>query len=339
MPPGSVPAVPAPNPGDVAVDLGTHGAVHMTAPAVPVAPVAPVAPVLQPGQPGPVAPGSMAPPGTPVPAGVAVAPVTPVVAPGTPVPAAPGTPAPSTGPTAEQFGVTADQFTKFFDTTKGLYNWEAHAREADYKAVQRGPVAPVAPVAPGTPVAPVAEIQTAVAAAGLNFDNLRSQINEKGDITPEDYAAFAKVGIPQAEIEGYIGYVTATAEARVENVMTAFGGEQAYNEMFDWAHKNMSQGELDGYDAMLNSDQYQVAVDALRTRAGLPPIEKGAVLAGNNANIPGGDAAAGFKNQDELNAAIQDPRYRQDPAYRAQVTARAGKSTYDSNPRSHASGL
>lgn len=268
------------------------------------------------------------------------------------------------GATAETFGVTAEQFTKYFDAAKGVYNWQAHAVEADYKIAQKtsqlapaAPAAPAVPAVPGVPIAPGAPpappvpapgadpAQTAAQTAGLDWDRLTKSVQDYGTIHDQDFAALEKIGIPRKEVEGYIGYIKSEAQTHVDNVHGAFGGEAGFNQMKAWVQTNLKQDEITGYNEMLNGPQWQVAAETLRTKMGLPPMAPTtgpaapALIVAPNANLaPAGGAVIPYASQAEMVAAMKDPRYGKDPAYRADVMAKVKGSTWGPQTR-HTGGM
>jgi len=247
-------------------------------------------------------------------------------------------------PTAETMGVTDEQFTKFFDAEKG-YNGQAHAKEAEYKAAQK----PAGPATEGT-VAPVegtsteADAESAVKAAGLDMDGLGEKIRSTGDIDESDYEAFAKIGIEKEFVADYVDMVKVRADTHITGVKAAFGGDDGWKGMQTWAQENLSQEDRDGYDAMLNSPQWKVAADTLRTQMGKPPVvEQGKLVTADNQASPNEASSQVYADQNAMNAAIQDPKYKakgpEGNAYRAEVMRKAAASKWESNARAHTAGL
>ncbi len=249
-------------------------------------------------------------------------------------------------PTFETMGVTEEQFTKFFDADKG-YNWQAHAKEAEYKAAQKTGTDPNDntgdvsddPNASQTPD-PDAAAESAVAQAGLDMDGLGEQIRDYGDISQEDYDAFAKIGIAEEFVSDYVEMVKDRAEAHIVGVKDAFGGDGGWKDMQTWAQENLSQEDRDGYDAMLNSPKWKVAADTLRSQMGKPPVApQGKLVSADNQASPNEASGNAFADQNAMNTAIQDPKYKTDPAYRADVMRRAAASNWETNARAHTAGL
>lgn len=244
-------------------------------------------------------------------------------------------------PTAETMGVTDEQFTKFFDADKG-YNWQAHAKEAEFKAAQK-PADPAGDATPDPNASPDpdATAQSAVAKAGLDMDGLGEKIRDDGDIADSDYTAFEAIGIDREFVSDYVDMVKDRAAAHVTSVKDAFGGEDGWEGMKTWAKENLSQEDRDGYDTMLNSPQWNVAVDALRSRMGQPPMERqGTIVNAENQASPNEASSQGYADQNAMNAAIQDPKYKTDQEFRAEVMRKAAVSSWQApSKRFHNAGL
>jgi hypothetical protein len=114
-------------------------------------------------------------------------------------------------------------------------------------------------------------------------------------------------------------------ERQQNKVFEAVGGKQAYQNMTAWAEKNLTPQEIDAYNATLASNNINAVTLAaqgvyakyLKSQALEPQL-----LTGGSA---GRDASA-FRSVAELTAAMKDPRYKADPAYRQDVENKLGRS-------------
>jgi hypothetical protein len=249
---------------------------------------------------------------------------------------------PAEGPKPEDLGVTKEQFDKYYNTEKGEYNWQAHAKELEFKASQRADKSAEDPKQQSLDLKDgITEDQAtnAIEQAGLNFDDLETKIVENGDIDKADYEALSKIGIPEEITQGYIQNLKDNATRHIENVFSAFGGEDNFEKAKAAAQKEYSPAELDNLTAQLaDPNQYKLAVDVLSAKAGLVPNERGEALAGPNATAGQGTVVP-YANQAEMVADMRDARYRTDANYRNRVQARVAASTFVDNPRLHSGGL
>jgi hypothetical protein len=126
-----------------------------------------------------------------------------------------------------------------------------------------------------------------------------SEDNETADDTDEDIGA----GLDQEDIEA------------LQNMA---GGEQEYQQMLSWAGENLSDEEIDMYDSVMDDGDPAAcffAVQALMARYGDMTGVDGELITGTDPVTTN----QGFRSQQELVAAMSDPRYDSDPAYREDV--------------------
>jgi hypothetical protein len=153
---------------------------------------------------------------------------------------------------------------------------------------------------------------------GEKFD--QSTLDQLSNTDPTELAKAYLDYRSQAE-QGRGPQMTAEDAATLRN---AVGGDEKYNEMLGWASKNMSEQEISLYDSVMDKGDPAAAywaVQALSARyqdaAGVTPD----LVTGK-----GTPSAKGFRSQAELVAAMADPRYDNDPAYREDVMRKLSKS-------------
>jgi len=251
------------------------------------------------------------------------------------------TPVVPEGETAKGLGVSDEQFTKYFNAATKSYDWKSHAREAEFKAKQRGEETPAGDQSKKPDVALTdANAEDLTSKAGLNWDQLEEKVIADGDIAKEDYEALAKIGVPEYIVKDYISGVADRAEKHVVAVMSALGGEQSFKQIKAFAQKNYTPAALQVLEQELaDPKKYKVTADLLVAKAGLPPVETGKGINGPNASTGGNSEVVPFIDQSEMVRAQRDPRYRADPAFRAEVSRRAAVSKWGMNPRAHSGGL
>lgn len=115
------------------------------------------------------------------------------------------------------------------------------------------------------------------------------------------------------------------SEEQAEYLMDMVGGDKAYKSMIDWAGQNFSKEEISMYDGVMesgNPDAIFFAVQALQARYNDNVGSDGQLLTGKGAE----NTDDSFKSQAELVAAMSDPRYDRDPAYRQDLMRRLENS-------------
>jgi hypothetical protein len=114
-------------------------------------------------------------------------------------------------------------------------------------------------------------------------------------------------------------------EADIEQIQQAVGGSDEYQNMIQWAGQNLSEQEIAMYDAVMDrGDPLAMffAAQALSSRYQDAVGYDGEMLTGNAPR----NASDAFRSQAELVAAMDDPRYDKDPAYRADVADKLERS-------------
>ena len=117
----------------------------------------------------------------------------------------------------------------------------------------------------------------------------------------------------------------AMSEAQVNSVENAAGGEANYQAVTDWAANNLSEREINAFDSVVDSGNVAaigIAFQGLQAKYNDANGYEGRMLQGRQPSQTGNT----FRSQAELVAAMGDPRYETDPAYRADVIQRLDQS-------------
>jgi hypothetical protein len=136
-------------------------------------------------------------------------------------------------------------------------------------------------------------------------------VEEVGKMDPIDVANMFLA--KQGEVQGAVA-----TEADVTEIQESVGGMNEYQSMIQWAGQNLSEQEIGLYDAAMDrGDPLTMffAAQALHSRYQDATGYDGEMLTGS-APRNTGDV---FRSQAELIAAMSDPRYDKDPAYRQDI--------------------
>ena len=115
------------------------------------------------------------------------------------------------------------------------------------------------------------------------------------------------------------------SDAQVNSVMNAAGGESNYNSVVEWAASNLNDRQIDAFDSVVDSGNpaaIGIAFQGLQSAYNEANGYEGRMLQGRAPS----SAGETFRSQAELVAAMGDPRYDTDPAYRADVVAKLNNS-------------
>tara|TARA_R100001594_G_scaffold4570_1_gene15675 strand:- start:745 stop:1593 length:849 start_codon:yes stop_codon:yes gene_type:complete len=115
-------------------------------------------------------------------------------------------------------------------------------------------------------------------------------------------------------------------ESTINEVKNFAGGEQAYNNLVQWAGNNLDQKSIDAFDSIINTGTVaaiKIAVSGLKQQYQDANGYEGTMLSGK---APKAESQDVFRSQAELVRAMSDRRYDQDPAYRQDVIAKLERS-------------
>jgi hypothetical protein len=172
---------------------------------------------------------------------------------------------------------------------------------------------------------PVEEVEQEVDTSFLDrlWEESQSDYSEETlqqlqSMDPADLAQMYLDFRSQIEDGGQAEVITAEDVSTLQGIV---GGEQQYSQMMAWAQETLSEQEINMYDAVMDRGDplaCYFAVNALAFRFQEAQGYDGQMLTGK---APG-NQAQGFRSQAELVRAMSDPRYDNDPAYRADVAAK-----------------
>ena len=115
------------------------------------------------------------------------------------------------------------------------------------------------------------------------------------------------------------------SEGQVNSVQNAAGGEANYNRVIEWAANNLPNNQIDAFDSVVDSGNpaaIGIAFQGLQRQYDESNGYEGRMLQGKPADSRG-DV---YRSQAELVAAMGDPSYDTDPAYRADVVDKLNNS-------------
>jgi len=163
--------------------------------------------------------------------------------------------------------------------------------------------------------------------ASLNsaVQSATEEFAEKGNLTDKTFIELEKAGLPRSFVEAYIAGQESMSTSQALDIQNEVGGNANYNAMADWASENLSDGDLDGFNSIVETgsvDQAKMAVKGLYAQfisaGGNPPELSQGGTSGSSVK-PFGSAA-------QVTEAMRDPRYSSDPAFRDNVEKRLAVS-------------
>ena len=191
---------------------------------------------------------------------------------------------------------------------------------------QEAPAEPSEPETTSTPSNNANEVSEVLDSAGLDFDVFQQEYNENGELSPDAYQALEEAGFPRSLVETYIQGQEALATSATNSMYEIAGGQEGYSQMMEWASNNLDPSEIEAYNATVDTGDEgitRLAVQGLvaryRSEVGTEP----SLVEGTTGATSGGR----FESAAEVTAAMRDPRYQNDPAYRQRVAQMMARSS------------
>lgn len=215
---------------------------------------------------------------------------------------------------------------KFYNAETGEYDWENHAKELEYRFNQNKPAEEITDEdKQAVENTTSTEANDIVLKAGLNPDDLKSQLEADGDLSEEAYAALEQQGLRRDLVEMYVDNINYRREQQTNEAINYAGGEQEWQQLAEWAGQNLEGSEAERYNDLLASNEWKVAIDALKVRRDSTYNEPNLM---GGANSVGG-SQFGYRSKAEMKADMSDPRYSADPAFRQDVMKKIQSATWD----------
>ena len=114
-------------------------------------------------------------------------------------------------------------------------------------------------------------------------------------------------------------------QQNIDEVRSVVGGKEQYDTLISWAGKNLTKEEVGSFDELLDSGNMgaiKLAVSGLQAQYDNANGYEGRMLSGK----PPKSSGETFRSQAEVIAAMSDPRYEKDPAYRQDLIDKLERS-------------
>lgn len=176
--------------------------------------------------------------------------------------------------------------------------------------------------AEGVPADPKA---AAEAVGAESYAKFNAEFAEKGALSPESYAELEGKGFSKEMVDVYVNGLKASVEVFQTSVQAEAGGAEGFKAMAEWASKNASDEQLKAYNDAVNSGNIELAKLATK---GLTASFQAASPA--EPRLVNGTQSQGpsdvYESNAQMMADMRKPEYKTDPAFRAKVSAKLGRS-------------
>ena len=157
--------------------------------------------------------------------------------------------------------------------------------------------------------------------------------DNNGTITEDMYSQLESAGLARQTIDAYLdgrraesGYANEDLTNRqIDSVRDSVGGKSEYDKIVGWAGQNLSKEDIESFDTLISSGNVgaiKLAVSGLKTQYEAANGYEGNMYTGKAPQT----SSDVFRSQQELVAAMSDPRYDEDPAYRQDVIEKLDRS-------------
>ncbi len=162
----------------------------------------------------------------------------------------------------------------------------------------------------------------------VDYVSINEYWQEKGEITDAHYKELEQAGFPKSLVDAHLKGLreeAAVTEKEILAIRSSYG-EDNFANMQQWASENLTEAEKKAYSAGISSDsieQVKLTVAGLHARYIANVGSEPNLLSGR----PSSGGADKFESTAQLEDAMNDPRYKRDPAFRAKVEDKLGRSS------------
>lgn len=162
--------------------------------------------------------------------------------------------------------------------------------------------------------------------AGFDYTKLTTEFAELGDFKPETREGLYKT-FGKELVDNYMAGQRAEGQLIRNKIMGGIGGEENYQALGAWLARTMTPAQLAHYNEQVSSSNVEVVEATVQAQYARYTQAHGSqpqrTLSGTTTAAPAGDV---FRSQAEVTAAMSDPRYNTDPAYRQTLYAKLDRS-------------
>lgn len=213
-----------------------------------------------------------------------------------------------------------DGVEKFYNKETGIYDWPNHAKELQYRLDQSKTQTDK----------PVDASEKPSEEAKINWEDITKSITESKTLNEDHVKQLQEFGIPEDIVNSYVELLGVSQEFAQQRTIEYAGGQDSLNDMFKWAQDNLAEEEVRGYNEILDSPNWRMAIDSLRVASGIGADGNKSsnvapsLVEGNNKT----NTSASFASKTQMIEAMKDPKYKNDPAYRNQVRQKIAQSNF-----------
>lgn len=170
------------------------------------------------------------------------------------------------------------------------------------------------------------EIREGLEEAGVDYDALSQEFWDQGDLSDESYNALENAGIPREIVDSYIESQLNMVETQRGSIINEVGGAEGYEQLTTWAADNLEEGEIDYFNNVMDTNDFNAIRMAVRAVSARREASEGIEPSRNLSGSLTGGGSGAYDSVQQLMTDMQNPAYENDPAFRANVEAKLGRS-------------
>lgn len=162
----------------------------------------------------------------------------------------------------------------------------------------------------------------------VDFEALGTELATNGKLSDESYANLEAAGYGREMTDQFIAGQQAIQELNTLRIHNAAGGQEAYESLVKWGTDNLTKAEHESFNkaqdiaiATGDSTALGLLIEGIKAKMGGGEPN---YVAGKGGNTTG---VQGYQLRSEMTADMNNPLYRTDPNFVAQVQARLAATT------------
>lgn len=230
---------------------------------------------------------------------------------------------------------------KFYDPKTGQADLKKVV--SSYAELERRNSAPAkgaspASVPPAATTTPTIDVPSVPGLTPEQTKAYSDSLVQTGTLTPAQYTELAGKGYSKPVVDAYVKGLQADQQAaeavsqariadeQIGGIIDSIGGKSQLKSMQDWAVSTLSPDDLKAYNDSVSS------ADVSKVRLAVAGLRDQYVRANGSdpkqfsGSVPSPQDFDVFESRAQLTAAMNDPKYGKDPAYRRQIEAKLGRS-------------
>lgn len=220
---------------------------------------------------------------------------------------------------------------KFWDAEKGQVNTEALLKSYSELEAKQGQQPEKKTEGEQPKEGEEAQVSNALKDAGFEYQALADEFVANGDFKPETVdkleKAFGKELVADYR-EAKKAQFASAATSFDTQVFSAVGGQETFSKATAWAASALTPAEIAEFNGHVTSGDLNRATLAAKGLAARMAAEGGNAPSLVNGGKTNSEAKGGYASVEQMGAALNDDRYRNDPAYRREVDAKVDASTH-----------